>query len=172
MKNIRKALTNCTSIIEKGAGVNPSCMSRELVLRGVYGLHTIETILTEAADPEMKQTIAWLEDKYSKTEETLLEVCKKVMGFTDQYFSGDMTFSKAGRLMLDIQAIVGPVLDYLGPEQGKPASPKESPDVIKDALLKLAGIGVPPHCPHCGNEEISPGAKFCKKCGKALKEAV
>ncbi|NLW90030.1 MAG: zinc ribbon domain-containing protein [Syntrophomonadaceae bacterium] len=48
---------------------------------------------------------------------------------------------------------------------------KEEPDLIKKVLFAMAGIGIPPHCPQCGNEEINPGAKFCKICGLPLGKA-
>ena len=43
-----------------------------------------------------------------------------------------------------------------------------SDDTMKKALYQMAGIGIPPHCPRCGNEEIEPGAKFCEICGLPL----
>jgi len=43
-----------------------------------------------------------------------------------------------------------------------------SDDTMKKVIYQMAGIGIPPHCPRCGNEEIGPGAKFCHICGMPL----
>lgn len=41
-------------------------------------------------------------------------------------------------------------------------------EAMLDNLIKKAVSRKPGSCPRCGNEEFSPGAKFCKICGMAV----
>lgn len=41
-------------------------------------------------------------------------------------------------------------------------------EAMLDELIKKAVTRKPGSCPRCGNEEFSPGAKFCKICGMAI----
>lgn len=43
---------------------------------------------------------------------------------------------------------------------------------IDDLAKKIAAENQKPYiCPRCGNEEFSPGAKFCRICGMAIMES-